>query len=306
MATAALAGPPNDPRRLVYLGSPQTAVPALLALMEAGFEIVLVVTQPDKRRGRRADPSPTPVKAAALAAGLRVSHDLADVTEVDADLGVVVAFGEILRRDLLVEVPMINLHFSLLPRWRGAAPVERALLAGDPETGVCVMAVEEGLDTGAVYSCSTVPIPTTITAAELAENLATVGAELLVRTLSGGLGEPTPQEGEPVYAAKLTPAELELDWNRPACELDRFVRVGGAWTTRRGSRVKVHRSVVHPLARPVGEPGALHGDLVTTGEGALQLIEVQPEGKGKLAFPAWVNGARPMPGEILGTDEVAS
>ena len=225
---------------------------------------------------------------------------MADAATVGADLGVVVAFGQILRRDLLSVLPMINLHFSLLPRWRGAAPVERALMAGDEVTGVCVMGVEEGLDTGAVYARAELPLRRTATADALAGQLAGIGAALLTRTLRDGLGRPEPQVGEPTYAHKIGPEDLELRWDRSAEELDRVVRAGGAWTTRGGQRLKVHRSRPWPKDAGAGPVGSLHGDRVSTGGGTLALLEVQPEGKGRLAFGAWANGARTVDGEILG------
>lgn len=299
-----LPPPPVHPERVVFLGTPEIAVPALRALVEADFDVALVVTGPDKRRGRRTEPTPTPVKAAALELGLTVSHDPADVIGVDADLGVVVAFGQILRRELLEQVPMINIHFSLLPRWRGAAPVERAIMAGDDRTGVCVMAVEEGLDTGAVYAQADLPIKRTTTADSLATQLAGIGAALLIRTLRDGLENPRPQVGETVYAHKLGPDDLALRWERSADALDRIIRVGDAWTTRAGQRLKVHRA--RPWPKESGAPpvGSLHGDRVTTGEGTLELLEVQPQGRGRLPFNAWANGARPVDGEVLGAEEV--
>src|SRR5699024_6785633 len=145
VAVTPLATAPRHPHRLVYLGTPAMAVEPLRALDAAGFEIVRVITGPDRRRGRGGATSPSPVKAAAIDLGIDVTHDPADAVTVGADLGVVVAYGRIISRDLLVQLPMVNLHFSLLPRWRGAAPVERAILAGDDRSGVCVMAVEEGL-----------------------------------------------------------------------------------------------------------------------------------------------------------------
>lgn len=284
----------------MFLGTPDTAVPTLESLVGAGFDVALVVTAPDKRRGRRSEPTPTPVKAAAVEMGLAVTHDVAEAGDVGADLGVVVAFGQILRRDLLARLPMINLHFSLLPRWRGAAPVERALMAGDEATGVCVMGVEEGLDTGAVYARAELPIRRTATADALATQLAGIGAALLTRTVRDGLSNPQPQVGEPTYAHKIGPEDLELRWDRSADELDRVVRVGGAWTTRADQRLKVHRSRPWPKEVGPGQIGSLHGERVTTGVGTLELLEVQPEGKGRLAFSAWANGARPVDGEILG------
>ncbi|MCU1370504.1 MAG: Methionyl-tRNA formyltransferase [Ilumatobacteraceae bacterium] len=299
---AALPRPPDRPRRLVYLGTPEIAVPPLEALHAAGFEIALVVTGADKRRGRGKTTSPTPVKVAALALGLEVSHDVADVAGAGADLGVVVAFGQLLRRPVLEALPMVNLHFSLLPRWRGAAPVERAILAGDERTGVCVMAVEEGLDTGGVYARAELAVRRTSTAAELGIQLTEVGSQVLVETLQHGIGEPEPQVGEPTYAHKLTAADREIHWDRPADEVHRVVRVGGAWTTFRGRRLKVLAAVVEgPDAAPRPDaPGTLDGNRVATLDGALHLVTVQPEGKAPVPVADWLRGIRPEPGEALG------
>jgi methionyl-tRNA formyltransferase len=263
--------------RLVYLGTPAMAVPPLEALVAAGHDVALVVTRPDKRRGRGAETSPSPVKQAALQLGIPVSHSVDDVLSTKADLGVVVAFGRLIKPHVLAELPMVNLHFSLLPRWRGAAPVERALLAGDTLTGVCVMKVEEGLDTGGVYACVEVPIAPTATLDELRAELVQVGTQLLVETLDAGLGEPEPQQGEPTYASKIEPAELRIDWSRGPEEIDRLVRLGGAWTTFRGGRVKINQARVDD------------GELVPT--------VVQPEGKRPMTYDAWRNGARPRAGE---------
>jgi hypothetical protein len=174
---------------------------ALRALASAGHEVAVAVTRPDKRRGRGAQSSPTPVKLAAAELAIPVSHDVASVTTARAELGVVVAYGRLIKADVLAAVPMVNLHFSLLPRWRGAAPVERAILAGDAVTGVCLMAVEEELDTGAVYRRAEAPIGPDETADELTARLARIGSGLLVAALEEGLGEPVPQEGEPTYAS---------------------------------------------------------------------------------------------------------
>jgi methionyl-tRNA formyltransferase len=276
----ALAPVPAHPRRLVFLGTPAMAVAPLRALVAAGFDVALVVTRADKRRGRRAEPSPSPVKEAALELGLPVAHRVDDALTAGADLGVVVAYGALVKPHVLAELPMVNLHFSLLPRWRGAAPVERAILAGDHETGVCVMQLEEGLDTGPIYACERVAIGATTTAAELRATLVEVGTRLLVETLRGGLDAPAPQDGEPVYAAKIEPEDLHLDWSRPADELARVVRVGGAWTTFRGKRVKILEAAVH--------------------DGRLVPEVVQPEGKAPMTAAAWRNGARPAPGETFG------
>ncbi|HUF99905.1 MAG TPA: methionyl-tRNA formyltransferase [Ilumatobacter sp.] len=263
--------------RLVYLGTPGMAVPPLEALVAEGHEVVLVVTGADKRRGRGSATSPSPVSAAASTFGIPVTHRVDDVLDADADLGVVVAYGRIIKPHVLSHLSMINLHFSLLPRWRGAAPVERALLAGDAETGVCVMAVEEGLDTGDVYAREVVPIGPRDTADDLRRVLVATGTTLLIDTLAAGLGDPEPQVGEPVYAAKITPDELRIDWNAPTEQIDRLVRLGGAWTTFRGTRFKIHAA-----------------DLI---DGTLVPTVVQPEGKPRMAYQEWRNGAQPTADE---------
>lgn len=289
---------PDRPQRLVYLGTPDVAVPPLRALHAAGFDIPLVVSRADKRRGRGGGLSPSPVKAAAAELGIPVTTDVDATLEVGADLGVVVAFGRIIKPHVLDAVPMVNLHFSLLPEWRGAAPVERAILAGDARTGVCVMAVEEGLDTGGVYRRSEVDIGPDETLDELRGRLVDIGSELLVAALRDGLGAPEPQEGEPTYAEKIRPDELALDWHRPAVELHRLVRIGGAWTTWRGKRLKIHATRV--VDDPGGEPGSVVGPVVATGAGGLRLLQVQPEGKARQEAEAWLNGARPGPDDRLG------
>jgi methionyl-tRNA formyltransferase len=294
-----IAPPPRVPERLVYLGTPEVAVPPLRALVDAGHDVALVVTRPDKRRGRGAASSPSPVKAAALELGLAVSDELTDVLDVGADLGVVVAYGRLIPKSVLERLPMVNLHFSRLPRWRGAAPVERAILAGDDVTGVCLMAVEEGLDTGGVYEWAELRIEPDETAAELRRRLVAVGTELLVEELADGLDEPLPQEGEPTYADKLGPSDLMLDWARPAEELHRLVRVGGAHTTFRDKRLKVWRAAPHAASTSLA-PGELAGVIVGAGAGSLELVEVQPEGKRRMPALDWVNGAGLQVGERLG------
>jgi methionyl-tRNA formyltransferase len=274
------------------------AVPPLRALVADGHDVRLVVTRADKRRGRGGALMPSPVKAAALELGLPVTDQVDDVIGVGAELGVVVAFGRLIKPHVLDALPMVNVHFSLLPRWRGAAPLERAILAGDTETGVCLMQLEEGLDTGPVYACARLDIGAEETAAELRARLVDAGTDLLTDSLRAGLGTPTPQDGEPTYAEKIDPAEHHIDWTRPATHVDRVIRVGDAWTTFRGKRLKVSR------ARLSGNglaPGALDGVRVGAGDGALELLEVQPEGKGPMAAADWRNGARPQPRERLGT-----
>jgi len=280
------------------------AAGTLRALVEGGHDVALVVTRPDRRRGRRAPPSPTPVGKVARTLGIAVTERVEDVMGVGAPFGVVVAFGRIIAAEVLKRVPMLNLHFSLLPRWRGAAPVERAILAGDPTTGVCLTAVEEGLDTGPVFACRQVAIGAEETADELRRRLGDLGSSLLLDLLGRphGLPEPVPQCGEPTYAAKLTPLELRLDFRRPALEVARVVRVGRAWTTFRGRRLLVVAARPRPPgAAPVpARPGLLEGSLVHTGAGVLELLTVQSAGRGPLPFAAWSSGARPSPGEFLG------
>jgi len=288
-----IAPPPSGPpRRLAFLGSPSLAVPPLRALVEAGFDVRLVVSQPDRRRGRGSALMPSPVKEAALDLGLPVTDRVDDVLTAEVDLGVVVAFGKIIKPHVLEQVPMVNLHFSLLPRWRGAAPVERAILAGDDRTGVDLMVVEEGLDTGGVYARTELPIGPDETLEELRSRLVGAGTRMLVTTLRDGLPEPAPQVGERTYAAKIDPEELAIDWSRPAIEVHRVVRLGGAWTTVEGRRLKVWRTNVPPR----GE-----GPLVPAGDGPVELVEVQPEGKPRLSAAAWRNGTRWVSGEPLGS-----
>lgn len=279
-------------------------MPPLRALVDAGHEVAMVVSQPDRKRGRGGALVPSPVKAAAAELGLPVSERVDDVLGAGADLGVVVAYGRLIRPHVLAALPMINVHFSLLPRWRGAAPVERAILAGDEVTGVCVMALEETLDTGPVYAREKVAIGEDESADELRDRLVTLGTSMLVALLgaSGGLPEPVAQVGEPTYAAKLEPADHHLDWSRPAEDLRRVVRIGQAWTTFRGRRLKVVRAGRPETGDLAAGEVAVEGRAVRVGTGAglLPLLEVQPEGKGVQAAEAWARGARPKPGEWLG------
>ena len=276
---------------LVFLGTPAMSVRPLRALHDAGFTIELVVTNPDRRRGRGSATSPSPVKEAALELGLPVTHEVDDVLATGAELGVVVAFGRIIKPHVLAAVPMVNLHFSLLPRWRGAAPVERAILAGDPTTGVEVMAVEEGLDTGGVYARAELDIGPDETADELRARLVAAGTPLLVEALERGLGDPESQVGEPVYAHKLTADDLHIDWGADAVAIHRQVRVGGAWTTHRGERFKVWRTSLEPTGDGVEHP---------TGDGSIELLEVQPAGKPRMAAAAWANGVHWSSDDRLG------
>jgi methionyl-tRNA formyltransferase len=290
--------PSGRPERLVYFGTPAMAVPPLDALVANGFDVALVVTRPDKRRGRGTQTGPSPVKSAAERLGLPMTHAVADALDVGADLGVVVAFGQLIKEPILAALPMVNLHFSLLPRWRGAAPVERAILAGDAITGVSLMQLELGLDTGPVLATVKVPIGPGETARELRAELVRVGSQLLVDSLNVGLADPQPQVGEATYAAKLDPAEFEIVWNQPAEEIDRLIRVGVAWTKFRGRRLKILST---DIVDREGEPATMIDRVtVACGENALVLRRVQPEGKAPMDAIAWANGAHPAPGERLG------
>jgi methionyl-tRNA formyltransferase len=247
------------------------------------------------------------VKLAAESGGIpvatpeRASDALAEIAAARPDVGVVVAFGQLLRPDLLDTPPLgcVNVHYSLLPRWRGAAPVERAILAGDAETGVCIMQVDEGLDTGPVYATATTRIHRAETAGELRARLVTMGNELLVETLPRlESTRPEEQRGEATYATKLDVGEFGLDPHRSAAELERMVRAAnpnpGAWCRVGGRRVKVWRAAAAAgTALGVGtidSTAVLH-----TVDGGLQLLEVQPEGKPIMEATAWRNG---RPGEL--------
>ena len=305
--------------RIAYFGTPTDAVAPLHAVVAAGHDVVLVVTQPDRRRGRGGDTTPSPVKGAAIDLGIPVrtpvrAGELVDeLVGLDLEAGVVVAFGQLLPPSVLATARhgFVNLHFSLLPRWRGAAPVERAVLAGDADTGVCVMAIDEGMDTGGVFASVSTPIAPHDTAGELAARLVALGTPLLVEVLADlPSWAAVPQTGEPTHAPKLTVDEFRLDWARPATELARRVMAGnprpGAWTTLDDRRLKVLRARAepdpdpHPDPAPAGTPpGTVDADgCVATGAGRLRLVEVQPEGKAAMTAAAWLAGRQGAPARL--------
>ncbi len=322
----ALPAPLEKVRRIVYFGTPQVARRPLRALCSAGYHITLVVTRPPRRRTRRGGAVPSPVESTARGLRLPVANRLDDpavaAAALGADLGVVVAYGQLIRAPLLQSLAMVNMHFSLLPRWRGAAPVERAILAGDAETGVCLMQVAPELDAGSVYRQVATPVGAHETADQLRERLCGMGTEMLLNALAEGLGEPVAQSGDATYAEKITPAELRIRWDAPAEQVHRLVRVGGAWTTFRGRRLKVLETrwrsrpaaagsaAAEPvtaedgadsLTAPAGLVSTRGAEVtVTTGYGLLQLRRVQSAGRAPVAATAWRNGARIAAGERLG------
>ena len=301
--------PANGASRIIYFGTPEIAVAPLRALVDAGCNVELVVTRPDVRRGRGNQTSACPVKVAAQELGLKISQSASDAVALVGSsndlLGVVVAYGELISMNVLSVVPMINVHFSLLPRWRGAAPVERAILAGDKTTGVCIMRVVESLDQGEVFSRVEMPILSTDTLTSLRQKLLDASLPLLVNAVKNGLGDGVAQIGEALYAKKISNSELQIDWSNPAIQIDRLIRVGGAYTHFGGKRLKIVK------ARIVSESmtNAVHGAIkvvsrheceVATSEGAISLTEVQPEGKSVMTVEVWLNGARIETGAVFG------
>lgn len=288
--------------RLAFMGTPAFAVPSLAELVAAGHEIVAVYSQPPKPRGRGQKLTPSPVHAFAETLGLRVltppsmkaPEAMAAFAALDLDAACVVAYGQILKPEVLdaPRLGCLNLHGSLLPRWRGAAPIQRAIMAGDRQTGVQIMQMSAGLDEGPILLSEVVPIGPEDTAGTLGERMAAVGAGLWPRALAalerGGL-EPQPQVGEVTYAAKITPAEARLDWTRPAAEVDARIRglspAPGAWFEAPGPdgpvRIKALASRLEGGAG--GAPGEVRDEALTIvcGDGAaVRLLRVQREGRG--------------------------
>ena len=300
--------------RLAFLGTPAFAVKSLAELVASGHEIAAVYAQPPAPRGRGQQLRPSPVQAFAEQLGLQVRtptsmrelDEIAAFRALDLDAAVVVAYGQILPKTVL-EAPRLgafNLHASLLPRWRGAAPIQRAIMAGDAATGVNVMRMTEGLDEGPVLLSEIVPIGGTDTAASLADRLAEVGASLLPRALAAlerGAVQETPQAAQGVtYARKISPAEARIDWSRPAAEVDRHIRglapFPGAWfmapsqgEDRPPVRVK---ALLSRLDAGWGAPGEALDDelMIACGEGAVRLVQIQREGKGAQDAATFVRG----------------
>ncbi len=293
--------PDTGVSRAVFLGTPEVAVEHLESLVAAGITVELVVTRPDVRRGRGSQVSPSPVKIAAQKLGISVSHDVSDVLNIAAQnpnlLGVVVAFGELIPIEVLSQVPMVNVHFSLLPRWRGAAPVERAILAGDEMTGVCIMRVVEKLDEGEVYARHEIAITDEDDVNSLRLKLNHVAIPLLMNIIKNGFDHGVAQTGEAIYAKKIKTADLQIDWSQSSKKILRQVRVGGAFTFANGRRIKILRGKpVTSVSR-----GFKSGQIceiskssccVATGDGAVSIVDLQPEGKSAMPFEEWLKGSR--------------
>ncbi|MBM3570118.1 MAG: methionyl-tRNA formyltransferase [Alphaproteobacteria bacterium] len=296
--------------RLALFGTPAFAAICLDALLGASHAVVQVYSQPPRPADRGQKPKRSAVHELAEAKGIAVAtpRSLKDpaiqdaIRALDLDLAVVVAYGLILPRPVL-EAPRrgcLNVHASLLPRWRGAAPIQRAILAGDAETGVCIMRMEEGLDTGPVLASARTPIGPEDDAERLHDRLAALGAKLLVETIARD-PVPVPQAAAgATYAKKIDKTETRIDWGRPAVEIERQVRAlfPAAWFALGGERVRLRRAV---LAAGEGPPGTVldQAPTVACGTGALRLIELQRQGRGALAAADFLRG-RPMPpGTVL-------
>ncbi|MEP6688462.1 MAG: methionyl-tRNA formyltransferase [Gemmatimonadales bacterium] len=305
--------------RIVFFGTPEFAVPSLRGLLREGYQVVGVVTQPDKPQGRsRSTLVPPPVKQEAERLGIAVLQPdrplgdvfLAGLRRLEPDLGVVVAYGHLLRPPVL-SLPtqgMINVHASLLPRWRGAAPIQHAILAGDSETGISIMQMEAGLDSGPVLHRIATPLDPQETAGALAARLAELGASALVDALSlvaAGFAKPEPQDAAGVtLAPKIGRDTARLDWHRDAELLARQVRAfdpaPGAWCTFGSAPLKLFEALA---TDQIGEPGMVlsAGDrlVLGTGRGALAVREIQPAGRTRLTVDHWVRGCRIAVGDRL-------
>ncbi|MEJ2535180.1 MAG: methionyl-tRNA formyltransferase [Gammaproteobacteria bacterium] len=298
--------------RIVFAGTPDFAVPALRRLIDTGHRVAAVYTQPDRPAGRGRQPRPSPVKSLASECGIEVRQPAslrddeaqAELRALHPDLLIVAAYGLILPQGVL-DIPTHgcwNIHASLLPRWRGAAPIQRALEAGDRETGVCIMRMEAGLDTGPVYRSRATPIGPDDTGGSVHDRLAVIGADLLLECLGlaarGELPEPQAQPDSGVeYAPKLTKGEAELDWSRSAVELERQVRAFNpwpvAWFRLDGARLRVWSAAVESGDASVA-PGQVldagpRGIVISAGDGALRLVEVQAEGGRRIAAGDYAN-----------------
>lgn len=305
--------------RLAFMGTPAFAVPSLAELVASGHEVVAVYSQPPKPRGRGMKLTPSPVQEFAETLGLPVftprsmkaPEAIQAFRALDLDAACVVAYGQILKREVL-EAPRLgclNLHGSLLPRWRGAAPIQRAIMAGDAETGVQIMQMSEGLDEGPVLLSERLGISTRDTAASLSERMAHIGAGLWPRALAAlerGGGQPAEQVGEATYAKKISPAEARIDWTRPAAEVDAHIRglspFPGAWFEVEGLEGPVRiKALMSGIVLGSGAPGTVLDDALTIacGRGAVRLERVQRPGKAAQSADDMLRGFAVPVGTIL-------
>ncbi|WP_294620659.1 methionyl-tRNA formyltransferase [uncultured Roseovarius sp.] len=291
--------------RVIFMGTPDFSVPVLDALIDAGHDVLAVYCQPPRPAGRGKKDRPTPVHARALDLGLEVRHPVslkgteeqAAFAALNADVAVVVAYGLILPQAVL-DAPThgcLNIHASLLPRWRGAAPIHRAIMARDAETGICIMQMEAGLDTGPVLLRRATPIGATETTGELHDRLSTMGAEAITDALAdldSLTPDPQPKDGV-TYAEKIDKSEARVDWTHPAAEVDAHIRglspFPGAWTEADGQRIRLLAST---LAEGQGSPGDILDDTLTVacGDGAIRLLRLQRAGKGAQDAETFLRG----------------
>ncbi|WP_372708113.1 methionyl-tRNA formyltransferase [Brevundimonas sp.] len=306
--------------RLAFMGTPDFAVPSLAELIASGHEIVAVYSQPPRPKGRGQKLTPSPVQAFAETMGLPVftpasmktAEPISTFQSLEVDAACVVAYGQILKREVL-DAPVLgcfNLHGSLLPRWRGAAPVQRAIMAGDRQTGVQIMRMSEGLDEGAILLSEVLDIRPDDTAATLGDRMSHVGASLWPRALAAierGVVAGTEQAGEPTYARKISPTEARIDWTRPAAEVDAHIRglspFPGAWfeTPSPEGPVRIKALMSAPSLQGGGAPGeVLDGDLrVACGQGVVRLLRVQRAGKAAQTPDEMLRGFPIAPGTVL-------
>ncbi len=311
---------PNVDVRIVFFGTPEFAVPSLRALLGEGFEVAVVVTRPDRPRGRsRSHLVPPPVKVVADEEGVPVLQPerpadpsfLEELHPFDPDLGVVVAYGHILKPALL-KLPsqgMINVHASLLPKLRGAAPIQHAIIEGLEETGVTIMQMDEGMDTGPILLQVPTPIAPDETGGELSARLAELGALALIEALlihGAGQLRPTPQRDDQAsLAPKISSKLAQIRWEEPATRIARLVRAldpkPGAWATLAGNRIKVFGPRLADEWETDEQPGEIvetdPAFVVATGDGALQFLDVQPEGKHRMAASEWLRGRGAIKGD---------